>query len=508
MSLADFVILTSLVVFSLILAVYAKPNRSSVLLALSVIALASSLAAISSGRDAALPALVVSALFLCASVSSMLLNSENRIRPVLGTFALLISVIAVSPLLLFTSQITFPGLEGSYSAGVRVAEVWDSERGNAWNTVDDPPRRILVRVWYPAEPAKDNASNHRMTKEERAAARALSSSGIDLIKLFREGLANMNTHAFWDAPPAGGEFPLLVYSHGYGGNVAANAMLMEQLASQGYVVFSISHPGESTALVYPDGEFMAQSPERAELMEEHAATRIFEAFGYDLAARMEWVVNVFEPIRIVQERLPVWAEDFRSVVDALERGDFKGNISDVLAIANFDAIGYLGMSAGGGSGPAACHADIRCDASVALDGGLGLAHMRNTNIRVPLMIFDGGFPHRLGGQDLYYEKHSEFGRNPHVYRIVFPENGHSDFTDMALALSPLGKKILPPVMPVMGPVDGRETLLAQSRLVTAFFNIYLKQREEEQFPEKILNLTQIARLVDPEPFRAWVKSGK
>lgn len=508
MSLTDFVILTSLVIFSLILAVYAKPNRFAVLLVSAAIALASSLVAINSGRDAAFPALMVSALFLFASVSGTLRNGKNRIKPVSGTFALLVSVIAVFPLLLFTSQITFPGLEGSYSVGVRVAEVWDPERGNAWNAFDDSPRRILVRVWYPAEATQDNASRHRMMDEERVVARALSSSGIDLVKLFREGLANMNTHAFWDAPPAGGKFPLLVYSHGYGGNVAANAMLMEQLASQGYVVFSISHPGESTELVYLDGEFMTQSPERAELMEEHAATRIFEAFGYDLASRMDWVVNVFEPIRIVQDRLPIWAEDFRSAVDALERGDFKGNIGDVLAITNFDAIGYLGMSAGGGSGPAACHADVRCDASVALDGGLGLAHMRNTNIRVPLMIFDGGFPNRLGGQDLYYEKHSEYGQNPDVYRIVFPENGHSDFTDMALALSPLGKKILPPVMPVLGPADGRETLLAQSRLVTVFFDIYLKQREEEQFPEKILNSTQAAMSVDPEPFRAWVEARK
>ncbi len=48
------------------------------------------------------------------------------------------------------------------------------------------------------------------------------------------------------APPAGGEHPLVVVSHGYGGNWRNQAWLASALAHQGYIVAAVNHPGTTS----------------------------------------------------------------------------------------------------------------------------------------------------------------------------------------------------------------------------------------------------------------------
>ncbi|MBD8238953.1 alpha/beta fold hydrolase [Pseudomonas fluorescens] len=49
-----------------------------------------------------------------------------------------------------------------------------------------------------------------------------------------------------DAPPASGEHPLVVLSHGYGGNWGKQVWLASALAHQGYIVAAVNHPGTTT----------------------------------------------------------------------------------------------------------------------------------------------------------------------------------------------------------------------------------------------------------------------
>ncbi|MBP0573983.1 hypothetical protein J8J27_25120, partial [Mycobacterium tuberculosis] len=46
-----------------------------------------------------------------------------------------------------------------------------------------------------------------------------------------------------DAPPAPGRHPVVLLSHGSGGNVAGLAWLSTRLAAAGYVVIGPNHPG-------------------------------------------------------------------------------------------------------------------------------------------------------------------------------------------------------------------------------------------------------------------------
>lgn len=111
------------------------------------------------------------------------------------------------------------GLAGFTSAGVKNYEVGqrtlhlaDPSRGREW----------AVEVWYPTTveppPIVAGAAARQIFKPWRVAP---------------------------EAPIAEGRFPLLVFSHGTGGDRHALAWLMEQMVQQGYVGVSLDHYGNN-----------------------------------------------------------------------------------------------------------------------------------------------------------------------------------------------------------------------------------------------------------------------
>lgn len=61
-----------------------------------------------------------------------------------------------------------------------------------------------------------------------------------------ENIAFYGTSALRDAIPEPGERPLLLLSHGYGGNWRNLNWLASEMAAQGYIVAAVDHPGTTT----------------------------------------------------------------------------------------------------------------------------------------------------------------------------------------------------------------------------------------------------------------------
>lgn len=108
---------------------------------------------------------------------------------------------------------------GPYAVGRRTITVTDPSRAD---------RSFEADIWYPVDPNNTGG----------AAAADYA---------FLPGLGYTSDVSLADAPPAEGEFPLVLYSHGGGGFRWVATFYTEQLASQGYVVVAPDHPG-STAL--------------------------------------------------------------------------------------------------------------------------------------------------------------------------------------------------------------------------------------------------------------------
>src|SRR5205085_347111 len=66
----------------------------------------------------------------------------------------------------------------------------------------------------------------------------------------------VKTNSCQDALVAGGKHPVVVFTHGYTGTFTDYTFLFEDLASRGYVVASVDHTYEATAVEFPDGRFL------------------------------------------------------------------------------------------------------------------------------------------------------------------------------------------------------------------------------------------------------------
>jgi len=140
------------------------------------------------------------------------------------------------------AEVSKPGVDapelaqsGSVAVGVRTLQLvqpnqpalleLDPKTGHA--PLKD--RILSVDVWYPAKPsagAKPATYTAAFTAElpgQPPVTFSVTGSGVR------------------DAPPAGGGYPLIIVSHGYGNAPAAMAWLTENLASKGYVVAAIHH---------------------------------------------------------------------------------------------------------------------------------------------------------------------------------------------------------------------------------------------------------------------------
>ncbi|MDB4985955.1 MAG: Alpha/beta hydrolase family protein [Myxococcaceae bacterium] len=115
-----------------------------------------------------------------------------------------------------------PVSRGPYPVGVRSAALLDASRAD---------RRVELELWYPAAQA--------------CAGQDLSPQTQDRYSVF--GAHLVTQEAVRDALPVGGQFPLLVFSHGMAGHRRQSTFLCTHLASHGYVVVSPDHGGTTIA---------------------------------------------------------------------------------------------------------------------------------------------------------------------------------------------------------------------------------------------------------------------
>lgn len=121
----------------------------------------------------------------------------------------------------------------------------DTHRNNPF-LADGSKRELLVRFWYPA-PAGRPCEPAPYTSPEVWA---------DLSRLVGISLPEVMTNSCLDAPISGRAHPVVVFSHGYTGLFTDATFLLEDLASRGFVVASVAHTYESTAVEFPGGRLV------------------------------------------------------------------------------------------------------------------------------------------------------------------------------------------------------------------------------------------------------------
>lgn len=138
-----------------------------------------------------------------------------------------------------------PNPSGPNPVGTRVIDQIDSSREDPY-LANGTKRELLVRFWYPGS----------LSQGCKLAQYTSPAVWKYFSKLVGIPLPEVRTNACQDAPITDGLHPVVVFTPGYTCTFTDYTFIFEDLASRGYVVASVDHTYEATAVEFPDGRFV------------------------------------------------------------------------------------------------------------------------------------------------------------------------------------------------------------------------------------------------------------
>jgi dienelactone hydrolase len=237
-----------------------------------------------------------------------------------------------------------------------------------------------------------------MTRKNYATA-AVAEGLAEQFQLRGDFQKDVATHAYVNAPPAAGRFPVIVFSHGLSWPASLYQSLAEDLASRGYIFAAVNHPYDASRVELPDGRVLRIRP-----LPEHESATERDRF---LAAKIDrWVRDIGEAVSVVKG----WAEVRPEV-------PISGHVDAA-------RVGLAGHSYGG-SAVALLAAGETASAVAVLEGKLRRLSNDPLEVRVPLMHVIGEY-NRLELEGRQYRP----GPNAPVYQIIVRGAGHAYFSDL------------------------------------------------------------------------------
>jgi len=195
---------------------------------------------------------------------------------------------------------------------------------------------LVAQAWYPAKADPSKPRSRWLPNPELAPA----------FPFHRIGSALARSQVDLDLSAALSRFPVIFYEHSWTGNRAENVAQVASLASRGFVMIAVDHPGQSERVRYRDGSVSLSRLPATIHFNTEKAVRDFESLG----------------LQSLNERF----ENLRRVKQALGRG-----IAPRLAgRLNLDKVGIFGFSFGGTSALHACALDPAFIAGANEDGYL------------------------------------------------------------------------------------------------------------------------------------------
>ncbi len=285
--------------------------------------------------------------------------------------------------------------------------------------------------------------------EERTTLRGVADI-LELPAPTFHGFKHLSTFEYTDAPvaTAGAPFPVIVFSHGYWLYPTQNTALMEHLASHGYIVFSLSHAGDSAPVAHPDGTVSETVPyEEVPGATHEGEIRFWGGRSHD--ERTE-AIHVYRQ-EVDRGRLGAsfrtWRADTQLLLRRLEDTQHSpAGLADLMPAMDLTHLGLAGMSFGGSIAASVCREEPRCGAAVNIDGDEFDFDLYDADYPRPLLLLCSDWneypytSHQVRDpsyhfNDYAYERWSTAGTAPNLYRIVVRGIQHVGFTDLILSMN-------------------------------------------------------------------------
>jgi len=388
-------------------------------------------------------------------------------------FTLLLYSLTVYPSQGQTDRLPIPS--GNYSIGVTYLSFTDDSRKELFDYNQKSYREITVKTWYPSD-NKNSPEPYMLNTEAEFVLRYLQ-----FPEIYKDLITNSSRDVLVSSKEK--QYPILIFSHGWGEHYSQNTILMEELASHGYIVFSISHHYECKFSSFPDGRLIyldMKSQRFQKIMQEQQNPKAMELLQKMYNAsndeeRMQVLLETSNALpTILTESPKYWAEDISFFMDQLESMNNENKIlKDKL---NLDRIGVFGMSLGGMATSEICLTDKRVKAGINIDGGL-FGTLINVKHQTPFMFLNS--KRFLGYGKLFIGESTV-----DCYSLSVKDSDHYNFSDYSVYP-------VPSISFLLGIIDGEKTIEIMNVIVLAFFDKYLKEYKDINLIEQAKKYPEI-----------------
>jgi pimeloyl-ACP methyl ester carboxylesterase len=234
------------------------------------------------------------------------------------------------------SLFSYPEFSGKYAVASSSLTVEDFSRLEPFSAESVDNRKLQVRFYYPANKISTFESDKKLPIISQAAWDYLIGHQVLLGKKLRYSNYEKAT---WDinldqpVNSGQGNFPVLIFSHGYGYNAESYTAMSAELASKGYIVVSINHS--------------------------------FGANPSKINDRLVWATPLNRDA--IGAYLPIWSDDQILIIDKLVQlnSDSESLFFQKLDLSN---LGLFGHSYGGAASYYTASRDPRVKAIMDIDG--------------------------------------------------------------------------------------------------------------------------------------------
>lgn len=324
--------------------------------------------------------------------------------------------------------VSLPLPSGAYQVGRAIYDWVDTSRTDPFSPGGKSARELSIWAWYPAAPAANATPSNYLPPDWAHGLPA------DFVQSFVQTSPSLvQPHSSDDAALAAGnqKLRILVFAPGLGLAAYDYTTTLEDLASQGYVVFAIN-PTYSTDVVLSGGRFIPSVNNARDNADTNQLTELW-------AADMRFATG-----RIKQ-------------LDTDTTGRFAGRLDT-------SRLGFFGHSLGGAAAAEACRQDASCTGAVDEDGNL-CCEAVSQGIGKPFLFI--GHENSLGEVGTRPELRGVLQNIPsgqgHV--ITIAGTGHQNFTDRGVYFFFLMHQL-----GLAGYISGARALAITDAYIRAFFD--------------------------------------
>ncbi|NRQ37351.1 lipase [Nonomuraea sp. NN258] len=378
------------------------------------------------------------------------------------------------------AELTAPALTGQYDVGTTDLHLVDRSRPDPWKP--ERRRELMVTVTYPADRSVTGPRAPWLTPGMSAVIdQALAGKGLLDLPAGSIDWASAKRRARTGVPAApGAPKPVTLFSPGFGAPRETYTAIIDDLASRGYVVVSLSHTYESAAVEFPGG-------------------------------RLELAVPGDDHPALEKKALDARVADSRFVLDQLTkiaRGENPDANKRPLPRGlgrslDLTRVGAYGHSYGGFTAGETMVHDRRIDAGINLDGALATAfgyppgtpyvpgEVAKRGLSRPFLLMGAEGVDQNGEPLKHTHRHPEFDRSWADFwarqrgwkrDLLLRGARHLSYSDLQVIVPQLGARVTPERREAaIGAIDPRRSLAAQRDYLGAFFDLHLRGRDRHLF---------------------------